>query len=546
MTAALMNARRGGAPSGDVAVACAVCGTPTPRDELAESGWVSPETAERLAERRAGWQRADGACAACVQDALLSLLREKGERVLGRVIQDVWPLDAEAAFGALPTPLRMRSDPRFTGRGVTIAMVDAGFFPHADLVRPANRIRAVVDAGTGQPMVERFAPNVAPKWAGWSADDGSRWHGLMTSAAAAGNGFASRGLYRALAPDASLVLVRARDASGRITSESIAHALRWLVEHQDHFQIRVASISLGGDPAMRLESSEVDALVARLVDAGVVVVVAAGNDGTRSIVPPATAPAAVTVGGLDDRNVFDGESRQLWHSSYGETWMGRGKPELVAPSIWVAAPVLPMTDVAREAEALFARRASGDASCEARIAELKLITPYYQHVEGTSFAAPIVSSIVACMLEANPTLTPRRVHELLMLACRRVDGAPSERQGAGAIDAGGAVALAVNDEPGVWYPAITNVSSGTRLRFVLHEPDARSVQVVGNWDGWMTGRVTGVRIAPALWQMTAPPLSSGRYEYKIVVDDRDWIEDPACRRRASDGFGGTNSVFEVR
>jgi serine protease AprX len=543
VTVATSDLRRGVAFTSDVA--CAVCGTPTAPDELAEAGWVSPETASRLAERRVGWQRSDGACAACVQDALLSLLREKGERVLGRVIQDVWPLDAEAAFGALPTPLRMRADPRYTGRGVTIAMVDAGFYPHPDLVQPVNRIRAMVDAGTGHARLDRFEPNAEPRWPGWNADDGSRWHGLMTSAAAAGNGFASRGLYRALAPDASLVMVTARDARGRITSDSIAHALRWLLAHHAHAGVRVASVSLGGDSEASLESSEVDDLVGRLVDAGVVVIVAAGNDGTRGIVPPATAQAAVTVGGLDDRNVFDAGARHLWHSSFGATWMGREKPELVAPSIWVAAPVLPMTDVAREAQALFARRASGDTSCETRIAELKLITPHYQHVEGTSFAAPIVSSIVACMLEANPTLAPQRVHQLLVLACRRVAGAPDERQGAGAIDAGAAVALAASDEPDVEYPALAPVTSGRRLRFVLQEPDAHSVELIGSWDGW-TGRVAGARVAPSLWQMTAPRLSSGAYQYKLVVDDRRWIDDAASRRRTHDGFGGTNSAFQVR
>lgn len=544
MSSTVLTTIGGAALDGSAAVVCPICHLPTTRDELSEAGWVAPETAERLAARHHGWQRSRGACAACVQDALLSLLREKGERVLGRVIQDVWPLDAEAAFGALPTPLRMRADPRFTGRGVTIAMVDAGFYPHADLVRPINRIRAMVDAGSNR--VERFGPNDDPRWAGWNADDGSRWHGLMTSAAAGGNGFASRGLYRGLAPDAELVLVRARDTNGRITSESIARALSWLDANREVFGIRIASISLGGDATGMLESSEVDAAVARLVDAGVVVIVAAGNDGQRNIVPPATAPAAVTVGGLDDRNVFDGSTRELWHSSYGATWMGNEKPELVAPSVWVAAPVLPMTDVAREAAELFARRAMGDLSCEPRIAELKLITPFYQHVEGTSFAAPIVSGIVACMLQANALLTPRHVRALLTLACRRVDGAPTERQGAGAIDAGSAVALAITHAEDVAYPAVSDVALGARLRFVLHEPEARDVKVVGSWNDWSTAGMSAVRITPGLWQMTIPALAAGGYSYKFVVDGSRWIDDPTNRVRESDGFGATNSTFVVR
>jgi serine protease AprX len=527
------------------AVTCPICQMPSARDELAEAGWVAPETAQRLAERHHGWQRSDGACSACVQDTLLSLLREKGERVLGRVIQDVWPLDAEAAFGALPTPLRMRADPRFTGRGVTIAMVDAGFYPHPDLTRPTNRIRAIVHTASDRIHVETFGSDDEPRWRDWNAADSSRWHGLMTSAAAGGNGFASRGLYRGLASGAELVLVRARDIAGRITSRSIARALSWVHDNHVAFGIRVTSVSLGGDVTTIPTSNEADDAVGRLTDDGVVVIVAAGNDGQRAIVPPATAHHAVTVGGLDDRNVFDAAGRQVWHSNYGATWMGREKPELVAPSIWVAAPVLPMTDVAREAAELFARRSTGDVACEARIAELKLITPHYQHVEGTSFAAPIVAGIVACMLEANPQLSPRRLRELLILACRPVDGAPAERQGAGAIDAGSAVALALSDGGDIGYPAVSRVKVGEQPRFVLHDPDARAVRVVGSWDGWTSRGVNAVRTARGLWTMTLPPLPAGEYAYKFVVDDHRWIADSTNRMRKDDGVGGTNSVFAV-
>jgi serine protease AprX len=254
----------------------------------------------------------------------------------------------------------------------------------------------------------------------------------------------------------------------------------------------------------------------------------------------------VTVGGLDDRNVFDAAERALWHSSFGATWMGRGKPELVAPSVWVAAPVLPMTDVAREAADLFARRAMGDSACESRIAELKLITPFYQHVEGTSFAAPIVAGIVACMLEAEPGLTPKRVRELLTLACRRVYGAPLERQGAGAIDAGYAVALALADEPNMSYPAVSEPASGARARLVLHEAGAKDVHVVGSWNEWAPSPgQEASRIAPGLWVAALPRLAPGKYGYKFVVDGARWIEDPVNGRGVSDGFGGTNSTFEV-
>lgn len=411
--------------------------------EVEEAGWISPDVERRIGAAHPGWRRSDGGCPACIQEALLAVLLEKGEEELHESIQRVWPLDAEAAFGALPTPLRLHADPRFRGRGVTLALVDAAFYPHPDLVRPTNRIRAWADASRSPVEVRRFRPDETPEWPGWDAREGGQWHGLMTSAVAAGSGALAHGLYRGLASEAELVLVQARDESGRIRNESIERALRWLLEVAPELGIRVVNLSLGGDPVTPLRGNPVDEAVAALADAGIVVVVAAGNDGERRLVPPGTAPAAITVGGLDDKNTFDHGERALWHSNYGEAGDGAGKPELVAPSIWVVAPLLPGTGTAFEARSLFARRARGDGGAEERIIELKLVTPHYQHVDGTSFAAPLTASVVACMIDANPKLTPERARELLVQTAHPVPGAAPDRQGAGALNAGLAVGAAL-------------------------------------------------------------------------------------------------------
>jgi serine protease AprX len=423
--------------------ACATCGALVSPELLAEAGWMPAEAEAALARQHPGWHRADGSCPACVQQALLETLLANGEAALHAGVQKAWPLDAEAAFGALPTPLRLHADPRFTGRGVTLALVDAAFYPHPDLTQPVNRIRAFVDASREPVRVRRFGPAEAPAWPGWDALDAGQWHGLMTSSVSAGNGRRSHGLYRGLAPDAELVLVQVRDAEGHIGNAAIARALDWLRWESAALRLRLVNLSLGGDPVADLARNPVDAAVAALVRKGVSVVVAAGNDGERRLVPPGTAPLAITVGGLDDRNTFDHHDRALWHSNYGETAGGLPKPELVAPSQWVVAPLLPGTPVASEAARLFERRAAADATCEARLGELKLVTPHYQHVEGTSFAAPTVAGVVACMVEANPTLTPARVKELLLASALPVPGAPRERQGRGALDAGRAVRLAL-------------------------------------------------------------------------------------------------------
>lgn len=415
---------------------CPLCGVPSTSGVLAEARWISGDAVAEIARDHPGWTRADGACPACVQEALLSVLLRHGHDAFHEGVQSVWPLDAEAAYGAIPTPLRLHADPRFTGRGVTIAFIDAGFFPHPDLTEPVNRIRAWADASGPYVTRKDFASGDRPRWPGWDAQAPVQWHGLMTTTAACGNGTLSRGFYRGLAPDAQLVLVQVADGSGRIGNPAIARALRWIGANASRLGIGVVSISLGGDAVPFDRDNDVDREVAALVERGIVVVAAAGNDGERRLVPPASAPAAITVGGLDDRNEFGHDAWRLWHSNYGGP-----KPELVAPSMHVVAPILPGSTLAAEAPALFDRR--GQAGVEAAIAERKLVTPHYQHVEGTSFAAPIVAAVAAAMIEANPSLTPRRLKELLRSAAHLVPGASAERQGAGAVDAGQAVASAI-------------------------------------------------------------------------------------------------------
>jgi serine protease AprX len=343
-----------------------------------------------------------------------------------------------------PRPIteRLDTDPRFTGRGITLALVDSGFWPHPDLVQPTNRITAWVDAADDFVNAMRFSPDASPDWPGAHAGAAFKWHGLMTSTVAAGNGWLSGGLYRGLASEARLVLVRARDVRGHINNTTITRALRWLLHHREELDLRVVSLSVGGEWVTPLAGNAVDEYVHALIDAGVCVVSAAGNDGMRNLVPPATAPRGITVGGVDDQGDVDPHVRQLWNSNYGETVDGMCKPDLIAPSLWVPAPVLPYSVVSSEAEAWFRRLAHGDSSAQDRITELRLLTPHYQHVEGTSFAAPIVASVAACMLEANPALTPTRVKDILMQTAQPLADAPRERQGAGVVNAGVAMRVA--------------------------------------------------------------------------------------------------------
>ena len=81
-------------------------------------------------------------------------------------------------YRILPTPLRVGADERFTGRGVTIAFLDSGFYFHPDLTAGQNRIKRYVN-------VAQAAQSLDEGWDEIKQSDDSSWHGMMTSVVAA-------------------------------------------------------------------------------------------------------------------------------------------------------------------------------------------------------------------------------------------------------------------------------------------------------------------------------------------------------------------------
>jgi serine protease AprX len=176
--------------------------------------------------------------------------------------------------------------------------------------------------------------------------------------------------------------------------------------------------------------------------------------------------------------------------------------------------------------------------------ERKVVATHYQHADGTSFAAPIVASVVAQMLEANPQLTPAAVKQLLASTAARVAGAPLLRQGYGVLDARRAVEEAAREiHPlGAENFGPPRVEGG-RLVFFYHDDDAREVALAGDFNGWEPSSLR--REEDGLWRFALDPPAAGRYRYKFVVDGARWTEDPANGFKDHDGFGGLNSILNV-
>src|SRR4026209_2310895 len=235
----------------------------------------------------------------------------------------------------------MDADDRYTGRGVTIAFLDSGFYAHKDLTEPNNRITAYHSI---------FAAEDDPAFL--KTPDLASWHGMMTSVVAAGNGHLSDGLYRSIAPEANVVLVKI-GKTGRIPESNIETGLLWVFANREKYNIRIVKISAGGDFEQSYLNNSLCQLVEEVVKAGLTVVCAVGNAGLlpgHPVLPPASAPSSIAVGGLDDQNSLDRARRGMYRSSYGPTIDGLQKPEVIAPGIWVAAPILPHTPTADEAQ----------------------------------------------------------------------------------------------------------------------------------------------------------------------------------------------------
>lgn len=404
-----------------------------------------------------GWEPGAGVCPNC-----LELFRGAQRR-----LQANPHIFSGGVYRILPTPLRVGADERFTGRGVTIAFLDSGFYFHPDLTAGQNRIKRYVNIA----KTEQATETQDEGWDEIKTPDDSSWHGMMTSVVAAGNGYLSNGVYRGIACDANVVLVKVGTAN-RIYHDDIQRGLEWVLRHKDAYNIRVVNLSCAGDYEASYLTDGLSQAAEACVKAGLVLCCAAGNAGHSPdpvVLPPASAPSVITVGGFNDRNTLVLADNDVYQSSYGPTLDGLQKPEIIAPSIWLAAPILPDTPTAEaarfyhklhdahdnELHDILKQHPRVDDELDAahalpvylirqliaiKLHDNNVISDHYKHVDGTSFAAPIVASVVAQMLEANPRLTPQQVKRLLIDTARRLDGVAVERQGWGTVLPG----LAVN------------------------------------------------------------------------------------------------------
>jgi serine protease AprX len=240
-------------------------------------------------------------------------------------------------------------------------------------------------------------------------------------------------------PGAHLVVLRTLDELGDGFISNAIAAIDYAIEQRAAYNIRVINLSVAAGVYESYNTDPLTLAARRAVDAGIVVVTAAGNHGRNAngksqlggITSPGNAPWVLTVGASSHNGTPNRRDDSVApFSSLGPSRIDLAqKPDLVAPGVG-------MESLADRGSTLFTSRP------EARIwGSIGTNSPPYLSLSGTSMAAPVVSATAALMLQVNPALTPGAVKRILQDSAEPHAEYNALAQGAGFLDARAAVEL---------------------------------------------------------------------------------------------------------
>jgi serine protease AprX len=292
------------------------------------------------------------------------------------------------------------------GTGIGVAVIDSGVADHVDFHNAS---------GTRVVHSESFV-------AGNTSTVDAYGHGTHVSGIIGGNGAASgSGTGYAqqivgMAPNVNIINLRVLDQNGAGTDSQVIAAIQRAIALKTQYNIRVINLSLGRPVFESYTIDPLDQAVEQAWAAGIVVVVAAGNDGrdnsmgTRgfaTIGSPGNDPAVITVGATRTMGTATRTDDAIAsYSSKGPTLLDHiVKPDIVAPGNRIGSLIVKNSTLDVEFPTL---EITPTGTCTGACA-----TKYFR-LSGTSMATPVVSGAVALMLQQQPTLTPDTVKARIM------------------------------------------------------------------------------------------------------------------------------------
>jgi serine protease AprX len=297
----------------------------------------------------------------------------------------------------------------YTGQGVDIALIDSGVVPVDGLTVAGKVVNGPDLSFESQNEDFRYLDTYG---------HGTHMAGIIAGRDTAVSGnptLAAKDHFVGMAPDARIVNVKVAGHDGATDVSQVIAAIDWVVQHRydNGMNIRVLNLSFGTDSSQDYTLDPLAFAVEQAWNAGIVVVVAAGNDGNDSpLRNPATDPFVITVGAADSHGGQNSHMQQTDFSSCGD-WT---RPvDLLAPG-----------------ESIVSLRNPGshadDNYPEARVAGRWFLG------SGTSQAAAVVSGAAAVIIEQRPDITPDQLKKLLADNATHLGGADSLCRGAGLLN----------------------------------------------------------------------------------------------------------------
>jgi serine protease AprX len=305
------------------------------------------------------------------------------------------------------------------GSGIGVAVIDSGVYSHDDLKKANNSGSRIVYS-------ESFV-------AGDSSTNDAYGHGTHVAGIVAGNGHDSQSgyaeQYLGIAPNANIINLRVLDGNGSGSDSQVIAAIQRAIQLKSTYNIRIINLSLGRPI---YESYTLDPLcqaVEAAWQAGIVVVVAAGNAGRTNsggihgygtIQAPGNDPNVITVGAT---NTMGTPTRlddiMASYSSKGPTLLDHVvKPDLVAPGNRIVSLLAPGSTLANNYSSLTLSPSTPLISCTLSTLGLSVCTSdssaKYLSLSGTSMATPVVSAAAALMIQKDPTLAPDTIKARMM------------------------------------------------------------------------------------------------------------------------------------
>lgn len=333
-----------------------------------------------------------------------------------------------------------------TGKNVTVAVLDTGVNAgHADL---AGRVVQNVRLVDTQSAPTGFVNPVPVE--NMSNSDLAAGHGTFVAGVIAASGASSAGKYGGVAPGARLLGLSAGD----VNLSGVLSGFDYLLEKGPAYNVRVVNCSFSANTVFD-HNDPVNVATKMLTERGVNVVVSAGNTGAGNgtLNPYSVAPWVIGVGATDQNGVLAS------FSSRGTFGGELQQPTLVAPGV----------NIASLRSAATTTSAGGFATADVqRLTPAEL--PFYTTASGTSFSAPQVAGAVALMLEANPSLQPAEIKDILARTATPLPKYFAHETGAGMLNAYAAVLESAfpNRRMGVFRSTLV----GNSVRFTTTTPQS--------------------------------------------------------------------------